>query len=117
MDQHSSTSIPTLKMLKGLSEESTIADLKDSLRVAGYDVDATLVQFRMITLFGVLRRALKAMEYARFKLDPGRAVLGDQFICQEDMDREIEIVKLALEKLAPVLDETMLLAKTTRESE
>jgi hypothetical protein len=53
-------SIPTLKMLKGLSEESTIADLKDSLRVAGYDVDATLVQFRLITLFGVLRRALKA---------------------------------------------------------
>ena len=117
MDQHSSTSIPTLKMLKGLSEESTIADLKDSLRAEGYDVDATLVQFRLITLFGVLRRALKAMEYARFKLDPDRAVIGDQFICQEDMDREIEIVKLALEKLAPVLTETMLLAKTTRESE
>ena len=110
-------SIPTLKMLKGLSEESTIADLKDSLRAEGYDVDATLVQFRLITLFGVLRRALKAMEYVRFKLDPDRAVIGDQFICQEDMDREIEIVKLALEKLAPVLTETMLLAKTTRESE
>ena len=35
-------SIPTLKMMKGLSEESTIADLKDSLRAEGYDVDATL---------------------------------------------------------------------------
>ena len=43
-----------------------------------------------------LIQAEMAMQSAWYELDPGKAVIGDQFIKQVDMDEKLAIVRAAL---------------------
>lgn len=56
------------------------------------------------TLREALERAKAFISYARHKLDPGRAVFGDQFVNQEDADDEMAHIDSALARSKSIDD-------------